>query len=281
MAGKADKVVLENLIKNGNFESASPTPINGTISDGILDFTGTSTSSGFSHRTPSILGHKYYIQFKVRYTGDKPSFAGFSLTGFGHDFYYTHRLGEPNSWVTLSDIIESNRSTINSAYNFITGTAQYDDFILIDLTKTFGAGNEPTKEEMDELIKVTGYIDEEYALNNKEMLRYLMNIKANKKQEAWISPTLLNGATGTVQYRKNEMGRVEFRGNLRSNSGSSLFILPDGYRPREDCVFIAPISNQLKDTIRRFKIISIGSFYGGLAYGDFEFSLSGVSFPVD
>ena len=52
---------------------------------------------------------------------------------------------------------------------------------LINLTVTFGSGNEPTKEEMDELIKVTGYIDGEYALNNKEFLIWtLALIRSNK-----------------------------------------------------------------------------------------------------
>ena len=50
----------------------------------------------------------------------------------------------------------------------------YDNVLLIDLTETFGAGNEPTKEEMDELIKITGYIDGEYALNNKELLNWML-----------------------------------------------------------------------------------------------------------
>ena len=52
---------------------------------------------------------------------------------------------------------------------------------LINLTVTFGSGNEPTKEEMDELIKVTGYIDGEYALNNKELLVWTLSlIRRNK-----------------------------------------------------------------------------------------------------
>ena len=105
--------------------------------------------------------------------------------------------------------------------------------------------------------------------------------KANKKQEAWITPALLHGATGTVQYRKTETGRVEFRGTLRSNTGDSLFVLPTGYKPSDDCIFIAPLSNHLDDTTRRFLIKSNGAFFGGVTYGDFEFNLNGLSFPVD
>lgn len=54
--------------------------------------------------------------------------------------------------------------------------------------------------------------------------------KANKVQEAWITPTLLSGATGDIQYRKNQFGRVEFRGKVtQSTTGSGLFNLATGY----------------------------------------------------
>ena len=58
--------------------------------------------------------------------------------------------------------------------------------------------------------------------------------KANKKQEDWITPTLLNGATGTVQYRKNEFGRVEFRGYVHKAQASHVFSLPLAYQPDLD-----------------------------------------------
>ena len=52
---------------------------------------------------------------------------------------------------------------------------------VIDLTTIFGVGNEPTKEEMDELVRVTGFIDDEYLLNNKEMMMWTISlIRRNK-----------------------------------------------------------------------------------------------------
>ena len=58
-----------------------------------------------------------------------------------------------------------------------------------------------------------------------------MDGKADKKQEEWITPTLLNGATGTLQYRKNNFGRVEFKGDvIHVNAGNFPFLnLPNGY----------------------------------------------------
>lgn len=61
-----------------------------------------------------------------------------------------------------------------------------------------------------------------------------LDSKANKKQEDWITPTLLNGATGTVQYRRNEFGRVEFRGYVNKVQESHVFSLPLAYQPDWD-----------------------------------------------
>ena len=59
--------------------------------------------------------------------------------------------------------------------------------------------------------------------------------KADKKQEDWITPTLLNGATSTspnlLQYRKNEIGQIEFKGRVTVSSSSVFMNLPLGYRP--------------------------------------------------
>ena len=38
--------------------------------------------------------------------------------------------------------------------------------------------------------------------------------KANKAQGNWITATLQNGWTGTLRYRKNEVGQIEVEGNL-------------------------------------------------------------------
>ena len=62
-------------------------------------------------------------------------------------------------------------------------------------------------------------------------------LKANKAQEAWITSTLLNGWTSVsgrdVQYMKDEMGFVHFRGDLdpSTKTGPIVFSVPIGYRP--------------------------------------------------
>ena len=60
--------------------------------------------------------------------------------------------------------------------------------------------------------------------------------KANKLQEDWITPTLLNGwvnrtPTTPVRFRKNELGRVEIEGAIKGGTlGVPVFVLPKGYR---------------------------------------------------
>ena len=68
--------------------------------------------------------------------------------------------------------------------------------------------------------------------------------KANKKQEDWITPTLLNGAVAEyIRYRKNEFGGIDIQGNIKSQHSGwiTLFNLPVGYRPRNVIRFAVPI----------------------------------------
>ena len=67
--------------------------------------------------------------------------------------------------------------------------------------------------------------------------------KANKKQEDWITPTLLNGAVAEyIRYRKNEFGGIDIQGNITSKHSGwiTLFNLPVGYRPRNVIRFAVP-----------------------------------------
>ena len=70
-----------------------------------------------------------------------------------------------------------------------------------------------------------------------------LNLKANKAQEAWITPTLLNGwvnsLTYPVQYRKNEFGKIELKGMCSGGAtGQVVFSLAAGYRPNQTIEFI-------------------------------------------
>lgn len=70
--------------------------------------------------------------------------------------------------------------------------------------------------------------------------------KANKTQEAWVEPTLLNNwvntyGTAKSRYFKDNFGIVHLEVNVKrdSASGVAIFQLPTGYRPSQYIFFVA------------------------------------------
>lgn len=107
----------------------------------------------------------------------------------------------------------------------------------------------------------------------------LFNNKANKAQEAWITPTLLNGATGTIQYRKNQFGRLEFRGKVTGINGLPCIQTVSGYRPTgSNAVFSATRTDA---TSTRFMILSTaGELYLGAPNGTYEVDMNGTTVNI-
>ena len=71
------------------------------------------------------------------------------------------------------------------------------------------------------------------ATNVQSALNELDTEKANRVQEAWITPTLLNGwgAEFPVAYMKDQLGFVHVKGAVRGGTiGVTVFFLPNGYR---------------------------------------------------
>lgn len=109
--------------------------------------------------------------------------------------------------------------------------------------------------------------------------------KANRKQEEWITPTLMNGTItdtlnpeNTLQYRKNQFGVVEFKGVFTPvQTGVSDFALPVGYRPISNKCKITVVSTD--DVIGRINII-FGVAYHSPSLSNKEINMTGVSFPT-
>ena len=104
--------------------------------------------------------------------------------------------------------------------------------------------------------------------------------KADKKQEDWITPTLLNGATGDIQFRKSQFGRIEFRGKITGNQGSSVFTLPTGYRPLNVFRTLAK-SSATSNEARSVYITNTGVVYFEQPYGTYEVYFDTISFSAD
>ena len=258
LAGKADKVVIRNIIENGDFSNGQIGWMDNPgynnrfeVVDGVArsietDLGNQNPDRSFITDVVSIpAGHKVYSNIKLKVTDPtkvREVSILYGLAGRDGRNYLPLPSSDFDNYSGLLDWTTGTRIRIMTTFNTTEDVPDiYLDYaILLDLTETFGIGNEPTKEEMDKLIEVTGYINDEYALNNKEMLGHLMKGirgKANKKQEDWITPTLVNGwetySNSPFQYRKDSMGMVHLRGRLNpvNKTDISFCHLPISYRP--------------------------------------------------
>ena len=257
LARKADKIKINNLITLPNTERTITKDPEATHAEDNLT----------NYLTDNIkVGDKYYVSVDVKSEGNSGT-AFFYSTG-GSGLHYVSG-NTTSNYRTISKIITgANRFALVRISN-IPGRPQatnltYQNLYTLNLTEIFGAGNEPTVEGVEELLKFTGRIDGEYALNNKEMLGYLMKgigEKANKKQEDWITPTLLNGwvrtsgQRATAQYLKDQFGFVHIRGDISNGSGS-IFQLPTGYRPTSQQIFL--VGAGLNNEVSKIRISTDG-----------------------
>ena len=200
LAGKADKVVLKNLVENGDFSQGTTGwefgQLNSdmVVSNGVSKVTARYVSYSPYHSTTIDKDKKYFISSKIKNldlrSSANPSYAltnGNSLLAESqHMGNYLDEIDTEKFSIVSRVVTANNNYTSISLMKFTTNlsssqNAYFDDVIFVNLTDTFGEGNEPTKEEMDELIKIAGYIDGEYALDNKEMLIWtLALIRSNK-----------------------------------------------------------------------------------------------------
>ena len=184
--GKADKVIIKNLIENGDFSEGfdgwiKVTPKDTyTIDEGIISINNAAGGSGIAQYTSDYRLGKYYIS--ARYSGLKINVR--FRVGLGGAIRVLEYLPDSENitpYSVISELAHDDVDTLMLVSQDISSPYKVDNLSIINLTQTFGAGNEPTKEEMDELIKITGYIDGEYALNNKEMLIWTLALIRRKK----------------------------------------------------------------------------------------------------
>lgn len=241
---KADKIIFNNYAKNGNMSSTTDYGVfGGTLSANanILTLTGgnTTSSPSVNQNTNAVLsnGIKLYVAIKVKHTNKQPT--AFEMSAYGSSpivLIKTMTISNPtlNSEYFMSMIAEPTTQTtnlrilLNPKYIDITtaenSTTEFREFIVINLTATFGSGNEPTKEQMDAIIKLKGYFDTT-TINLKDLM--LLGFT----QETRMTPTLTNATTTYLTYRKDDLGYVDIVGNLTITTFGTNFTFPEGYRP--------------------------------------------------
>ncbi|WP_434352396.1 hypothetical protein [Trichococcus flocculiformis] len=252
----------KNAVVNGDFLSGTTgwAGQNAAVSSDntALSITGDGTSNAVrAYQTttePAVISQKIYAKASVSVTDSGATDVALQLRTGGR----SSLIGEvgktiapvANTWYEFKNVLTvpsvSNltylepfpQSTYPLAADATGKVLKVKNVILINLTKTFGAGKEPTLAEMDRLMArfPNSWFD---GVKPIQTIETLYQEKANKVQEAWITPTLTNGwiqkaGFMPIGYMKDELGFVHIRGMVDGTgavSGSTAFTLPVGYRP--------------------------------------------------
>lgn len=174
------QVELKNLITDPSFEKSniwsggSIDTAHAKYGTTSIKLTGTSSASEIlvqnSVSIPINSTHKYYARYEVYHEGASGT-AGIYWPIAEPNFVEGVSLGTANTWNVVS--VVNNRTSFSSYTtaplrldynnNKATTSVWYDGLVLIDLTESFGSGNEPTKEWCDKNIPFfegTTYIEE-------------------------------------------------------------------------------------------------------------------------
>ncbi|WP_434351029.1 hypothetical protein [Trichococcus flocculiformis] len=248
----------KNEVVNGDFSNGTTgwTASNGTISAANNTVANTGDGSYISSRVQQIKpienGKKYYAIAKVRVTNANCTSLKLDFNN-GSVLQMFSSFANPvnGTWYTLSGLITatntSNLSDVRVSHLYADAATANGKVMevqyaaLINLTATFGAGKEPTLAEMDRLMArfPNRWFD---GVKPMQTIETLYQEKANKAQEAWITPTLLNGwvhGTNPIKYRKDSVGNVHIEGSVKNGGGTftQIFMLPVGYRPLDTKYF--------------------------------------------
>lgn len=284
-----------NLPTNGDFASGaigwSGSGGNVSASANTLTFLGTASGGSARQFVNVIAGHKYYTSVCIKSNSNLACAAfydGSVLTRTpyhtGNGTYQRLSLVAASTISSAGGLLQCIRDERMSGWDNVN--AQY--VVCIDLTAAFGAGNEPTAAQMDAMMArfsngwfdgMANLFDAGYTLKR---LNTLDNAKADKVQENWITPTLVNGwvavdTARTPKYRKDNFGKVCLKGMAANGVvGQTIFTLPTGYRPLQNMV-VSSVSANAHIALNVFSS-GIVAYYGG---SNSSASLENVSFYTD
>ena len=210
LAKKLTEFPMENLVQNGDFSDGvtywrfyDATAYQVTDEGIHLTHKGSGNDVGLWQDINSgRVGDKIYARYdyKGQFDGkfrtvitDFGSFATNQKIVYGLDIVY------PNFYDTMQTnktifTLDRNNFRIGTFSSYIT-TANYilNNFILINLTSVFGAGCEPTVEEMDALLSYfpESWFDGKANLPGKWVIKYLLNqVRDLKTAVAGLGGTL-------------------------------------------------------------------------------------------
>lgn len=145
---------------------------------------------------------------------------------------------------------------------------------------------ELTSDRMNQMVGEANQIDTSTKNSleaHKAETTQQLSLKANKKQGSWITATLISGWSGTIRYRRNDLGLVTLDVHAYGGvitKGTTLCTLPASCRPsrvafgtiQSDASIIIPsgIRVDVNGDIRITNDLQSGVYYLGL-----------ISFPAD
>ena len=264
--------------------------VSGTSSLYVKRALGESAGYGYQQKVNIISGSKVYLRASgyIPASSLSPVSASVGIEGVPYG-YITFLPSVKDAWQHTSTILTPTATgSVNCILQLVSnatydGECYFDDIIIIDLTATFGAGKEPTLAEMDRLMArfPNSWFD---GVKPIQTIETLYQEKANKVQEAWITPTLQNGATGDIQYRKNQQGRVEFRGSVSfTTDGLAVFSMPIGYRLLAAATFplAIPAAISITSTQRNMFLNGGLNWYPGYPLTSRTVDFTGISYVAE
>lgn len=209
-------VKIKNEAVNGNFENGliapfiksdgyggtstlainSSTPISGNY-DIRLTITTTATSTGrpsfFGLNKAANIGDKIYLHFYAKILSGTPTIETIYNGAAVSSIYRGDVINGRNTRV----IDVEGTGSYGGVIYFDSTTAwdmQMDNLMRINLTETFGAGNEPTKEEMDLLISTLGidYFEGKISIPAQKVMQWqLKMIRQNRNAIVALGGTII------------------------------------------------------------------------------------------
>ena len=166
---------LTNLIKNGSYESGSDNwnLTNASVTSSKASHGGNSlmlkanttamSTQILSEKSP-ILGHKYYGRLKflstTNFTTLDNRFEWYYTDGANALMVFANKNVQTTNWTLLSNIGSISVNTyLSNTWNIrnfevnANADSYVDELVTIDLTESYGSGNEPSKEWLDTNIQ--------------------------------------------------------------------------------------------------------------------------------
>ena len=179
---------LTNSFENGDFSKGNSNWMTSAgynnvfeVVDGIARNIDTSTDNhrSFIYQNSKVpIGHVTYHAFRYKQTGVTSSRIGilYGISGVDLQQYYYPTGDDFQVYSGMG--VSSGKEIMRLFISKIIANGEYsvylDYFLILDLTDIFGAGNEPSKEVMDWIIKNNGYFDE-LTLRRDDIQQYEIN----------------------------------------------------------------------------------------------------------